>query len=325
MAVLHTTDKNRPYAQVLEERDAATGDLQMAYTYGDDLISQHRPDPADPINNPPITRYYHYDGQMSTRQLSRGGGTFELNDQCIYDAFGMELAADGATDNAYRYTGEQYDATIGQYYLRARHFCPATARFLSRDPAAGHAVDPMSLHKYLYCRSDPVNRIDPSGEEWNLVTLLIVAAIIAILVWGIYSLVLEPLGRVANTVGGTGVDIVNDPKSPVQVGLVIGYIQKVFPQEATDSKRMIDEGLMKGHWVANAEIAGTIGSKTGVPLNASLNQGDYAMLIYGEWQRTNEGRLHYRGQPIPQMNRDLGILESYLIKIGARPTQRWRH
>jgi hypothetical protein len=38
------TDKNRPYAQVIEERtDNTAHDLIVAYTYGDDLISQTRP------------------------------------------------------------------------------------------------------------------------------------------------------------------------------------------------------------------------------------------------------------------------------------------
>jgi YD repeat-containing protein len=38
----HVVDKNRDYAQVLEERDIA-GNIQIAYVYGDDLISQERP------------------------------------------------------------------------------------------------------------------------------------------------------------------------------------------------------------------------------------------------------------------------------------------
>ncbi len=39
VATHFVVDKNRDFAQVLEERDAA-GTLQIAYIHGDDLISQ---------------------------------------------------------------------------------------------------------------------------------------------------------------------------------------------------------------------------------------------------------------------------------------------
>jgi RHS repeat-associated protein len=60
--------------------------------------------------------------------------------------------------------GEQYDADLGLYYLRARYYNPATGRFLSRDPNEGNPYDPKSLHKYLYASGDPVNMIDPTGR-----------------------------------------------------------------------------------------------------------------------------------------------------------------
>ena len=63
------------------------------------------------------------------------------------------------------YRGEQYDSDLGLYYLRARYYNPATGRFLSRDPEAGYANRPPSLHKYLYANGDPVNTIDPTGNE----------------------------------------------------------------------------------------------------------------------------------------------------------------
>jgi len=63
------------------------------------------------------------------------------------------------------YRGEQYDADLGLYYLRARYYNPNTGRFMSRDPEDGHSWDPASLHKYLYANGDPVNGIDPQGHE----------------------------------------------------------------------------------------------------------------------------------------------------------------
>ena len=46
----------------------------------------------------------------------------------------------------------------------ARYYNPATGRFLSRDPEDGGAIDPGSLHKYLYANGDPVNGWDPDGR-----------------------------------------------------------------------------------------------------------------------------------------------------------------
>jgi RHS repeat-associated protein len=62
------------------------------------------------------------------------------------------------------FTGRNYDSEIAEYYLRARQYDPHIARFTSRDPIFGQFQEPLTLHKYLYCINDPVNKIDPSGE-----------------------------------------------------------------------------------------------------------------------------------------------------------------
>jgi RHS repeat-associated protein len=46
---------------------------------------------------------------------------------------------------------------------RCRVYDPGPGRFTSQDPFPGSPSDPQSLHKYLYCEADPVNRIDPTG------------------------------------------------------------------------------------------------------------------------------------------------------------------
>jgi RHS repeat-associated protein len=47
----------------------------------------------------------------------------------------------------------------------ARYYNPNTGRFMSRDPFDGYIDVPVTLHKYLYAGSDPVNRRDPSGRD----------------------------------------------------------------------------------------------------------------------------------------------------------------
>jgi len=65
----YLVDKNRDYAQVLEERDSQ-GNLVVSYIYGDDLISQKR----DSVKN-----YYVYDGHGSVRALTDSNGNVTDN------------------------------------------------------------------------------------------------------------------------------------------------------------------------------------------------------------------------------------------------------
>ena len=81
----------------------------------------------------------------------------------LFDAFGNFLSKTGTTANDFLYTGEQYDANTGFYYLRARYMNPSTGTFTSPDAYAGTIFDPVSLHKYLYANANPVMNRDPSG------------------------------------------------------------------------------------------------------------------------------------------------------------------
>ena len=191
----YVVDKNRPYAQVLEERLEVGGvsTVVKRYVYGHDLLSQtDRPGGGQYAS----TSYFHYDGQMSTRALSQGATVISdptpaplgsVIAKYSYDAFGSSLDLQGnllpagstsATD--YLYTGEQHDANAGFYYLRARYYSPGVGRFITRDTYQGSAYDPVSLHRYLYANADPVNRRDPSGYM-TLVELTFAVSIIAFL------------------------------------------------------------------------------------------------------------------------------------------------
>ncbi|MDR2440002.1 MAG: RHS repeat-associated core domain-containing protein [Planctomycetaceae bacterium] len=82
-----------------------------------------------------------------------------------FDAYGNAIGFDPTTAlTEFLYSGEQFDSKIGQQYLRARYYDPATGRFNRLDPFFGNLNDPQSLHKYLYTHADPVNGIDPSGK-----------------------------------------------------------------------------------------------------------------------------------------------------------------
>ena len=107
-------DTNSSLTQVLAELNA-DGTEKAYYTRGTDLISQERDGKIS---------YYLYDGHGSVRQLADENGS--VTDTYDYDAFGNLTNSTGNTVNNYRYCGEQFDGTTGQYYLRARYMNPNT-------------------------------------------------------------------------------------------------------------------------------------------------------------------------------------------------------
>lgn len=161
-------DRNHTgYAQVLEE--IVGGTVQRRYTYGLDLISQ---------NQATGVSYYGYDGHGSVRLLTDVNGS--VTDTYTYEAFGNLIHSTGTTPNNYLYSGEQSDANLGFYYLRARYLNAGTGRFWTMDTFGGVASDPSSLHKYLYVNSSPIDQADPSGRT-NLVELSTVTFILNVL------------------------------------------------------------------------------------------------------------------------------------------------
>ncbi|MBF7073944.1 hypothetical protein ISG33_11090 [Glaciecola sp. MH2013] len=152
-------DSNRDYAQVIAEQVNNT-DIQKEYVFGYDLLSQSSlTDIGDETQT--NTAFYHYDSLGTTRNLSNTDAS--ISDSYFYEAFGELLASDGDTDNDYLYTGEQYDAQLDNYYLRARYYNQGVGRFTQMDEWMGVDNEPVTLNKYIYAYSDGINIIDPSG------------------------------------------------------------------------------------------------------------------------------------------------------------------
>ena len=100
--------------------------------------------------------YYHLDEQNSTAYITGRGG--EIENQYEYDAFGVLQNSREEFSNRILYTGQQYDQTSGQYYLRARFYNPVIGRFVQEDEYRGDG-----LNLYAYCKNNPVVYYDPSG------------------------------------------------------------------------------------------------------------------------------------------------------------------
>jgi RHS repeat-associated protein len=173
------------YPQVVEELTGSA--VTRQYTYGLQRIDENQQ-----ISGTWTPSFYGYDGGGNVRQLTNTAGT--VTDSYEYDAYGNSFTVSGTTPNNYLYRGEQYDADLGLYYLRARYYNPLTGRFMSRDPNSpgpfdsnGNPTDPKALHKYLYAGGDPINGIDPSGRDFvelKVIAKELLAATAEAVFWG---------------------------------------------------------------------------------------------------------------------------------------------
>lgn len=134
--------------------------LIKAYYYANGEILAH--------NNNGNYYFYLHDRLGSVRAVIYKSGTnFLVANNYSYTPFGELIATESTEtiENHFKFTGQYYDSEIGQYYLRARQYDPQLMRLTGRDPVNGDYEEPMTLHKYLYCFNNPINNIDPTGEN----------------------------------------------------------------------------------------------------------------------------------------------------------------
>ena len=143
-AVLMETDENDATTAVYTHRPQQHGNL----------ISQRRGE---------NTSFYHYDGLGSTAAVTDESEA--VTDTYCYKAFGEPASSTGSTVNPFRWVGSlgyYWDEELGQYYVRARHYKPHSARWLSPDPIGYNGGD---VNLYEYVQSAPTMYVDPSGTR----------------------------------------------------------------------------------------------------------------------------------------------------------------
>lgn len=108
--------------------------------------------------------YYHRNEHGDTKLITGADG--QIQNAYSYDVFGKIRTSRELIENRYTYYGEQYDKVSEQYYLRARYYNPAIARFTQEDEYRGDG-----LNLYAYCANNPVMYVDPSG--YNVVKCIV--------------------------------------------------------------------------------------------------------------------------------------------------------
>lgn len=145
---------NPTMQNVLTETDSV-GTSQRHYIYGYGLLAQ--------VDSANTIKHYHFDPTGHTLALTNASGA--ITDAYAYTSYGTTTAR-GDTVNPYRYVGKYgvADDGNGLHHMRARYYRPDIARFLSLDALPGEVGESQSLNRYAYSASDPVGKIDPSGN-----------------------------------------------------------------------------------------------------------------------------------------------------------------
>lgn len=158
------------YLAETDESDAT----QVVYTnephiYGN-LVSQYRRSGMTWLPS-----YCHFDAVGSTRTLTNNSEV--VTDSYLYKSFGELIASSGSTVNTFRWFGAigyYFDSDCDSFYVRARHYQPSIARWLSHDPL-GYDGD---IKLYEYLANNPLIKSDPTGlGRWEKICLDIVKAL----------------------------------------------------------------------------------------------------------------------------------------------------
>ncbi len=137
-----------------EELPLILGDGTNSYIYGPGGL------PVEQINNTTGTvTYLHHDQAGSTRLLTSSAGT--VTGKCTYSPYGTPTC-EGTTTTPLGYDGQYTSSDTGLIYMRARVYDPATAQFLTVDPAVSVTRAP-----YNYADDNPLRYRDRSGLGWE--------------------------------------------------------------------------------------------------------------------------------------------------------------
>ncbi len=118
--------------------------------------------------------YYLADHLGSSRvmaEIPSGQTTATLCYDADFYPFGGERAYTNSCQQNYKFTGKERDPESGLDNFEARYYGSSIGRFTSPDdPFVGWQLnDPQSLNLYAYVQDNPINDVDPTGQDCTIV------------------------------------------------------------------------------------------------------------------------------------------------------------
>lgn len=101
--------------------------------------------------------YFLYNAIGSTSALTDDSGS--VVGTTNYGAWGAETDVTGSSENIRKFSTKERSSSLGLDYFGFRYYDYDLGRFTTRDPS-GYPDGP---NNYLYCKNNPVNKIDPLG------------------------------------------------------------------------------------------------------------------------------------------------------------------
>jgi len=159
-----------------------TSTQEWVYTVGPGMINnvleRHKANYAAATTT---SEYYQYDHRGNVAAVTDANGRILRGYQ--YDAFGnipfsFATGQSGAapTDDIL-FTGKDLDPDTGLYYFNARWYDADVGRFTSRADQ-----DPDKERLYVYCDNGPLTRIDPEGDSWLGIGIIIGIIVVIVII-----------------------------------------------------------------------------------------------------------------------------------------------
>ena len=253
----YVNDVNREHTEVLQELNI-NGIMDTSYTYGNERLTNERFTGE--------AAYYTYDPRGSVSGLTDSEGM--LHQSYRYDPFGGIDFGKPQYNNVYAYNAESYNGNTEHQYLRARYYDTDTADFITEDSYLGKLTDPLTLNRYNYVKSSPLNYIDPSGhvttEEGNDAHLVL--QIFLTLVFG-WQIRMEYM-------------VFNHPNNPSGIGFAdivfirpdtVLEVYEIKPASYTSGKKADEADDQRSGYISGLTTSGHKVDPVGTSLNLIIN------------------------------------------------------
>jgi|CXWL01.1.fsa_nt_gi RHS repeat-associated protein len=159
--------------QVLREYKLTGGNATGNWSLAEDFV--YRDGQLLASATPTATTHFTLDHLGSPRLATGPTGTTVAYH--AYYPFGEEATSSSQDSQRMKFTGHQRDnlgggTTDDLDYMHARYGSPMTGRFLSVDPVGGEPTNPQSWNRYAYVHGNPVNKVDPDGQNPIIIGVL---------------------------------------------------------------------------------------------------------------------------------------------------------